>query len=552
MMRMNVSAKSFGLAILGATVLALPSAAQSFSVSGAGGLIPAVGTGNGAAGYPTTLPIDPFVSGVAVGLPVANVTKVKIDGLAHTWVGDVSFILVDPTGKGYNLISRPGRTSSGFGNQGDYLGGNYEVVDPSTFGALVIPETGNIAAGTYAQYVGSAGFEWPNGNANVFNDALGTISGPAGTWELRAYDWENGDSGVCTGWTLEGNNCTPVASVWSQSADHTLVAGTGIACTNNVSNADNAILRSYNPTAQGASGNFDITGVTYGVEAASSGGVGSQPGNIRLYSDSTPGGVTAYAELVLLIDDPITILDGSLYTATHTFSTPITFVNGGEDLVVEIFVPDSITPALPNLFFFGGNGNGQSGITSIASALCGIPDPLDLALIGFPNSHVVLDVNVVSGCVVPPPPPFTYCTAKLGSLGCLPAIGFTGTPSATSGSGFIVSSSNNRNRKAGLLLYTFAGQSSTPFGGGTLCVAQQFHRTVVQNSGGSAAPVNDCSGGYTVDMNLFAVGGLGGNPQPSLLVPGTVVDCQFFGRDPGFLAPDNISLSDALEYTIGA
>jgi hypothetical protein len=148
--------------------------------------------------------------------------------------------------------------------------------------------------------------------------------------------------------------------------------------------------------------------------------------------------------------------------------------------------------------------------------------------------------------------PTVYCTAKVNSLGCTPTIGFTGTPSATAGSGFTVDGSNVRNQKAGLLFYGMNGQNNTPFQGGTLCVATPIKRTPAVNSGGTPAPTNDCTGVYSIDMNAFAVGALGGTPDPSLTVPGTVVDCQYWGRDPGFPAPNNTTLTDGLEYVVGA
>jgi len=159
------------------------------------------------------------------------------------------------------------------------------------------------------------------------------------------------------------------------------------------------------------------------------------------------------------------------------------------------------------------------------------------------------DFSVTEG--FPPPVPITYCVAKTNSLGCTPVISGTGQSSATLTSGFVVKSVNMRNNKVGLLFYTNGGQASTPFTGGTLCVGGALKRVQGLNTGGTPAPVNDCTGIFSVDMNSFRAGLLGGNPNAFLSVVGTVVDSQFWGRDPGFPAPNNTQLSDGLEFTVG-
>lgn len=147
-------------------------------------------------------------------------------------------------------------------------------------------------------------------------------------------------------------------------------------------------------------------------------------------------------------------------------------------------------------------------------------------------------------------PPTVYCMAKVNSLGCTPAIESSGDASASANSGFTLRARELRNQKAGVLLYTVGGRAATAFQGGTLCLGGALKRVQGLQSGGSALPIQDCSGLLSVDMNAFRAGLLGGNPQPFLSQPGSVVDAQFWARDPGFAAPFNSQLTDALEFTV--
>lgn len=143
-----------------------------------------------------------------------------------------------------------------------------------------------------------------------------------------------------------------------------------------------------------------------------------------------------------------------------------------------------------------------------------------------------------------------YCTAKLNSLGCTPFIALSGASSASASVGFAITGGQVRNQKSGLLFYGLTGRANAPFQGGTMCLAGPFFRTPPQSSNGDAAPADNCTGVWMLDMNAFAAGALGGAPQAGLSSPGQVVNCQWWGRDPGFAPPNASTLSDALEYSV--
>jgi hypothetical protein len=142
-----------------------------------------------------------------------------------------------------------------------------------------------------------------------------------------------------------------------------------------------------------------------------------------------------------------------------------------------------------------------------------------------------------AGC----PPPATYGQGKLNSQGCLPSIAFSGSPSASAGSGFLISAANVLNLKLGLLVYSHQAAAAS-FQGGTLWVGGSIKRTPGQNSGGSPMGSN-CTGMLSLDFNARIASGV----DPSL-VAGSAVFAQYVYRDPQ--GSFGWGLSDALAFTI--
>jgi hypothetical protein len=157
--------------------------------------------------------------------------------------------------------------------------------------------------------------------------------------------------------------------------------------------------------------------------------------------------------------------------------------------------------------------------------------------------------------------PAPFCTAKTGLACGVPGMSVTGVPSATAGSGFVISSGPARSCKSGILLYNTSAVAGLPFQGGTLCVDPMGLRRAGSTSSMGTPGGASCDGQFAIDMNTFAVGAWlvpncdgtpsatpPNNPAPFLSTPGTQVHSQWWGRDS---VATGSYVSAGLRYDVG-
>ncbi|MCK6448793.1 MAG: hypothetical protein L6Q99_20555 [Planctomycetes bacterium] len=135
-----------------------------------------------------------------------------------------------------------------------------------------------------------------------------------------------------------------------------------------------------------------------------------------------------------------------------------------------------------------------------------------------------------------------YCTAKVNSLGCTPAVMAVGIPrvSTCATTGFKLHASNLLGNKNGLWFYGTNGLSGIAFQGGHLCIKPAIKRLNVQNSGGQGSA---CNGAITTDFNARICSG-----SDSALVAGALVGTQCWSRDPA--SPSTTNLTSAISFVI--
>lgn len=180
--------------------------------------------------------------------------------------------------------------------------------------------------------------------------------------------------------------CTATTQI-TQSTSQSIIDVNSVSCNTGGLHADNSYMREFDMSAY--PDGFTIESVDFGIESAASASGGSQPITVNLYTLSGP---LMLANLTLLHSEDIMVADQTETVLNVPMSSSVA-VPAGSTLVYEVFTPNG--QGVGDSFFIGSNDLGESGPTYITTADCGIPEPLTLAMVGFPDMHAVMNIN---GC----------------------------------------------------------------------------------------------------------------------------------------------------------
>lgn len=241
----------------------------------------------------------------------------------------------------------------------------------------------------------------------------------------------------------------------------------------------------------------------------------------------------------LLVSSVVAQVKNSGQQTFARYDVPPVSVNGfffvGAVLTTNAnFAPATMDPHTPNLHrAWYATGYGPGTFDPTFPGAYGVNNVQTLGVQGV----FMLRANGPDG-----PTPEVYGVAKTNSAGCTPTLALSGAPSASAGSGFTLTASQVLNQKTGLFFYSLFGRQSVPFGGGQLLVAPPLRRSPALNSGGSLTGT-DCTGSLSFDFNAW----IASNLDPAL-VAGATVDGQYWYRDPGFLPPNAIGLTQGAHF----
>jgi hypothetical protein len=210
----------------------------------------------------------------------------------------------------------------------------------------------------------------------------------------------------------------------TQNSSNTVVAGS-VSCNAGGIHTDNSYWRAYDLGPMNLTGPFTINSVTFGVELASGSG-GTQPVIVRVYTSNQPFPNGYPGSLTQVANQTFTVPNQTLSLFTANFTTPPT-VPANAIIVIEVF-----TPAGPgNSFFIGSNALPETAPSYLSAAACGVPNPVTVGSLGFPNMHTIINA---AGLVSNPASSITQI-AGIPSGGVFPVGVTTNTFRVTDGAG---------------------------------------------------------------------------------------------------------------------
>ncbi|MCP3918997.1 MAG: hypothetical protein GY711_25920 [bacterium] len=312
-------------------------------------------------------------------------------------------------------------------------------------------------------------------------------------------------------------------TVWSQSVDNTTIVVGSVACLNNPQGiTDNSWWRLYDPVQCGLTGDYEIKSAIFSVEDSNS-QAGSTPITVNVRDGSA---FPVVANMPILGTSAVSVSDTTVPQQTFVtavFSPPL-LVPAGTVVAIELFAPNGQPQG--DFFFVGSNPFGETAPTYISAIDCGLVDPVPLGSVGFPNMHVILDLE----CCPAGTPPIVYiCSpANPNSTGQPASLSYAGNRDLSQGpyTGVLTTTQLPPNQ-FGYYLASTTSQPPLPVGNGNLCLGGDIARMVgagqpgVQNSGPS--------GSFMATINTAVIPT--NNPPNVPILPGETWYFQAWYRD---------------------
>jgi hypothetical protein len=223
-----------------------------------------------------------------------------------------------------------------------------------------------------------------------------------------------------------GGSCPPTIT---ESTSQEIVSGNSVACNNGFGTTENHYWRAFDMGTFTGGQEYDVTSVSFGIELAQSGGGVLQQVTVNLYANHVspfPGG--DWQSNLLVSSGPIDVPDQQLTIFTVPLVTAVPA--GTLELAMEVMSPDGT--AVGNLFFIGSNPDPETGLSYLSAVDCGVVDPTPVGDLGFPDMHIVFNVDGTCPGGTPTPTPTPSVTpSPTPTPSATPTPTVTPTPSAT-------------------------------------------------------------------------------------------------------------------------